>query len=161
MARCSDCKDCIHVRTACAVDNRIVNGKGCWSYFTTAKKEESKLTYTLEQLMQKWREGERGEGIYRDSDGYKLTLDGCGICWEQSRTYIAITELHINDTYTRCEKITECDLIGALQMHKDGTANWFRSRSKSGAVTQWETNPLLLASGVAWTTLTFECKKEG
>ena len=163
MARCTDCKDCIHVRIACAIDNRIVNGKGCWSYFTTAKKEESKMPkeLTFGDLYNAWKAGERGKGVYQNIQREKINFENYGIFWDEARTELQLCDGVLTDTYTKCEKITETDLIGALKMQENGTADRFRLRSKSGAVTQWETNPLLLASGVVWTTLTFECKKEG
>ena len=166
MAKCSECASYelidggrrYRCRFTCVESHPVSSQLICRLF---EKKEESKLTYTLEQLIQKWREGERGTSLYKNGAGFKINLNSDGIYDSSTSEYLYLGMATINDTYTRVEQITETDLIGALKMQENGTADRFRLRSKLGAVTQWETDPLLLASGVAWTTLTFECKKEG
>jgi hypothetical protein len=122
--------------------------------------------YKLEDLIAAWKAGERGYNLYKNSIGEKMILRNDGIYHELSNNAEIVRipllfDYNLRDTYTKTESIIETDLIGALQLHKDGKANRFRIKGDIGY--QWEDNPIrAIKSSISqhWQQVTIECKKE-
>jgi hypothetical protein len=90
--------------------------------------------------------------------GFYIDITDEEIKWYRHYTAIGLNKSTLNKTFTKIEQVTETDLIGALQMHEDGTANRFRRKG----TTFWACNPgnLVKDDSVRMHHHVFECKKE-
>ena len=162
MTKCSECKHILETDIFRPVCKKHAEQKSYTEVFIgvtcSSFKPKEELILTFGDLYNAWQNGERGDKLYKNSKGELLDFDSEGIYWNQSGDILKMYFGDMNENYTKYEEIKEADLIGALKMHKEGTADRFRLK---GTI-YWACNPVSIASkGSSSRTHTdvFECKK--